>query len=122
MLKQIFVINQDLKMGKGKIAVQVAHGEVYYMNTLMSRFSDDYMNERFSDWFIEDRTMMKVVLKTSEITLYSLFKQLTLKDIWCKQVHDMGYTQVPKNSFTCLVVEPLPEEQADELFSHLKLL
>ena len=29
-LKQVFIINSDLKMGKGKIAVQVAHGEVIY--------------------------------------------------------------------------------------------
>jgi len=29
--KQIFIINSDLKMSAGKIAVQTAHGATYYM-------------------------------------------------------------------------------------------
>jgi len=88
MLKQVFIINNDLKMGKGKIAVQVAHGEVEYMNMLLG---------------IHNRSHQK-------------FKS------YYKWTYDMGLTQIPKNSVTCLVVEPLEEEQCDKLFRHFKLL
>jgi len=122
-LKQVFVINQDLKMGKGKIAVQVAHGEVFYMVKLRTRNCDICMDERYHDWLIdEDCLMKKVVLKGSKYILCDLYEQLTLKNIWCKLVYDRGLTQVPENSFTCLVVEPLEEEMCDKYFAHLKLL
>ena len=121
MLKQTFLINTNLKMGKGKIAVQVAHGEVFYMNAIHDRKSDTCMEERFHDWF-NDGVMKKVVLKATEKEMRDIVIQLRRKDIWEHPVIDMGLTQVAQDSFTCLVIEPLPEEQCQKLFEHLKLL
>ena len=121
MLKQVFVINQDLKMRKGKIAVQVAHGEVFYME---EKFTGHYygpMYDNYIDW-IKDYTMKKVVLKATETEIRDIVIQLRRLNIWEHAVVDMGLTQVKPNSFTGVVVEPLQEEKCDKLFGHLKLL
>ena len=122
-LKQVFIINKDLKMGKGKIAVQVAHGEVFYMRTIYDRKVDTCMEERFHDW-IEDGLMKKVVLKATQEEMLMLIGALKgMNDnIWFDIVYDKGLTQVPVDSMTCIVFEPLDEKEAHERFGYLKLL
>ena len=135
MLQQAYIVNIDpkMKMSSGKIAAQVAHGACYYMAEVMcghlesSVFGDsvesgDRMLARYHKW-TEDKVMKKIVLKATEKEIRAMSYNLTVnKNIWCYQIHDLGLTQVPKNSLTCLVVEPLPEEKHKELFGHLKLL
>lgn len=41
-LKQTFIINTDLKMGAGKIAVQVGHGAVLYTEYVYDRYGSKY--------------------------------------------------------------------------------
>lgn len=126
MFKQVFLINQDLKMGKGKIAVQVAHGEVYYINEIEnSMFEEDTIADyyNYQKWLNEDDGLMKkVVLKSTEEEMNRLVNIIDHVGIWCMAVYDRGLTQVTLDSFTCLVMEPLPEDQCNDLFSHLKLL
>jgi len=131
MLKQVFLINTDLKMDKGKIAVQVAHGEVIYMQEIMIRFPN-YKDQppmvlRFYDWKAEtpdDRVgmMKKIVLKSTEREIIEFTWKLRNEYIWAYPIFDKGLTQVPENSLTCLVVEPMEEFKCDELFRNLKLL
>jgi len=119
MLKQIFVINNDLNMGKGKLAVQVAHGEVIYMNYLNKIYSSGHTE--FDAW-MKDGVMKKVVLKANFGDFIDLCWVLDKQKIWYSLVRDLGLTQVPKDSLTCIVTEPLEEELTDKLFGHLKLL
>ena len=125
MLKQVFLINQDLKMGKGKIAVQVAHGEVYFITEIENALFEDesiinYGN--YQNWLNEENGLMKkIVLKATEDEIHKFIDNYGSK-YWMKTIYDRGLTQVLENSLTCLVVEPLPEEQCDKLFGHLKLL
>lgn len=118
--KQVFIINQNLNMGKGKIAVQVAHGEVYFMELA---FDEGYTHlDYYKAWRNEeDELMKKVVLKATESQIDELMGELAYRKIWCMAVYDRGLTQIPEDSLTCVVVEPLPEEQCDELFGRLKL-
>jgi len=128
MLKQVFIVNKDLKMGTGKIAVQVAHGEVLYMESLPN--SMDYPDtrlDRYGGWRSDTPEdpigmMKKVVLKASENEIRDIFMKLRTLNIWCFLIHDKGFTQVVPNSLTCLVVEPLDEGNCDAFFGHLKLL
>lgn len=130
-LKQTFIINSDLDMGKGKIAVQVAHGEVYYMELLLQNI--DYQLDvlaaeaeafdNYTMWRYEENELMKkIVLKASEKEITELMLKLKENKIWIRPVFDMGLTQICRGSLTCLVVEPLPEEKCDQLFGYLKLL
>ena len=133
MLKQAIIVNRDLKMDRGKAVVQAGHGICYYMAEITSCYleaydfgereeDEDRMLERYQEW-TKDKVMKKIALKATEHEMRTMSYDLTInRNIWCYQVHDMGLTQVPENSYTCLVVEPLPEEKHKELFGHLKLL
>lgn len=131
MLKQTFLINTNLKMDKGKIAVQVAHATVMYMQEIMVKFPN-YKEQppmvlRFYEWRAETPEdpigmMKKVVLKSTENEMRNIFIRLKSQDIWAYLIFDKGLTQVPENSLTCIVVEPLKESKCDELFGDLKLL
>lgn len=126
--KQVFIINSDLGMGKGKIAVQVAHATVYYMEEILLYVEgespeNDKLFERFVAWREEDHGLMKkVVLKATQEEMNKILLELTIREIEKFAVYDAGLTQVEPGSFTCIVVEPLEEEKCDELFGHLKLL
>jgi peptidyl-tRNA hydrolase len=106
-------------MGKGKVAVQTAHGEVFYMNYLNQPYSSGHTE--FAEW-IKDGVMKKIVLKAPEQEFLDIVKMLNEKVIWFHLVRDMGLTQIKEGSPTCIVVEPLLEEKTEELFGHLKLL
>lgn len=133
-LKQVFIVNKDLKMGKGKIAVQVAHGEVFYMDTIRAvenltciGNSESEMLSKYFDW-MRDGLMKKVVLKATQDEMLMLIGALEAvngcgaDDLWFDIVFDKGLTQVPADSMTCIVFEPLDEKEADQRFSYLKLL
>jgi len=134
-LQQVFIVNSDLKMGKGKIAVQVAHGEVFYISHVASAsmekqiFGDiqDEIDEtnmiiRYFDW-VKDGIMKKIVLKATQEKMELITEQLEfIEKVWFNKVYDKGFTQVPENSFTCIVIEPLSKELCDHMFKNLKLL
>ncbi len=132
MFKQIFLINSDLKMSSGKIAVQVAHGETLYMDRILEHIiqhhakSDD-IYVRYNNWREiteeDDIGMMKkIVLKSTESEMRDIHYKLKSLNIWSCLIFDRGLTQIPEHSLTCLVVEPLEESQCDSLFGNLKLL
>lgn len=126
--KQVFIINSGLGMGKGKIAGQVAHATVYYMEEILLYIEgqapeNKRLFERFVVWRKEDHGLMKkIVLKATEDEMKKIICELTIRGIEKFTVYDAGLTQIPEGSFTCIVVEPLEEETCDELFGHLKLL
>ena len=130
-LKQIFLINTDLKMTCGKICAQVAHAETLYMESVMMDYADiNHLYDAFTDrYFIwKDNSlkpiglMKKIVLKATEQQIHDRTYELYKQDINYYRVFDLGYTEVNKNSFTCICTEPIEEEISNKLFGHLKLL
>jgi len=125
--KQIFIINNDLKMGKGKIAVQCCHGEVLFLECVFElRYHIKAIDEKYDAWRQENikpiGTMTKVVLKASENEMMSLCETMNRHEINHFKVFDLGKTQIEAGILTCVCVEPLDEVQCDALFGHLKLL
>ena len=127
-LKQVFIVNSDLGMGKGKIAGQVSHATIYYMEEILLYVEgqapeNERLFERFVAWREEEHGLMKkIVLKTTEDEMNKIICDLAVKEIEKFAVYDAGLTQVEPGSFTCIVVEPLEEEKCGRLFGHLKLL
>lgn len=116
---QTFLVNIDLKMRKGKIAAQVAHGETLYMSDVYSPLHED-MKERSGVWI--NGGMHKVVLKATENEMLGIIEILNNLNTMCYVVRDFGLTQVPENSFTVLAVEPLEKQSHQIVFGNLKLL
>ncbi len=127
-LKQVFIINSDLKMGKGKTVGQAIHAVIYYIDEILLYLEgqapeNELLYERFVKWREEDHGLMKkIILKASEEEMNRILFDLAVQEIEKFAVYDRGLTQIPKGSFTCIIVEPLEEEKCDLLFSHLKLL
>ena len=116
---QTFLVNTDLKMRKGKIAAQTAHGETLYMSDVYSPLHEE-MKERNRVWI--DGGMHKIVFKSTELEMIETMRILDNLHINYYMVRDFGLTQVAKNSFTVLAVEPLEKQSHQVVFGHLKLL
>lgn len=126
--KQVFILNSDLGMGKGKLVGQALHALIYYMDEILLYVEgqdpeNERLFERFVAWREEEHGLMKkIVLKATETEMNKILCDLAIKKIEKFAVYDRGMTQIKEGSFTCIVVEPLEEEKCDELFGHLKLL
>lgn len=127
-LRQVFIVNTDLGMGKGKIVGQAAHAAIYYMDEILLYVEgkapeNKRLFDRFVVWREEDHGLMKkIVLRATEKEMNNILCELAIQGIEKFVVYDRGLTQIPEGSFTCIIVEPLEEEKCDKLFRHLKLL
>ena len=113
MLKQVFVVRSDLKMGKGKIAAQVAHAaiESYKKANPLIRKAWELIGSK------------KVVLKCQSLgELIKLYRICLKNKIPCVVIKDAGLTQIEPGTITCLGAGPYYEKKLDEIFGHLKLL
>lgn len=114
--KQAILVRTDLKMGKGKIASQVAHASLASFLKVKKAFpeiSESWLNEG----------MKKVVLKVSsenEIFIYA--EKAKNEGVIFEIVRDAGHTQIPPSSITCLAIGPDKDEKIDKIVGNLKLL
>jgi len=110
-LKQVIVVRADLKLGKGKLAGQVAHAAV----------SAAEKSKWKKDWFSQNQ--MKAVLKCSgEGELVGLYEQARRAGLPAELISDAGRTQIPAGTTTCLGIGPAPADDIDRITGRLKLL
>jgi PTH2 family peptidyl-tRNA hydrolase len=114
--KQVIAVRNDLKMGKGKLAVQVAHAAV--TSAEKARLSH---REWFKEWWNESQAKICVKVK-DEAELRELKKRIEEEGIPNALIEDAGLTQLEPGTTTCLGIGPLPAELADRFTGHLKLL
>lgn len=115
--KRIYiVINTSLKMGRGKIIAQVGHG--------ISRMTEHMIRHHSQDWsnYLQNGER-KITVKADQATME--FLRDTYNDrsrkVWCYGVIDMGLTQIPAGSLTCLVFAPIEDNEVPVALSELKL-
>lgn len=114
--KQALVIRLDLKMGRGKIAVQCAHAAVGASNEAHSKHL-----EWWNKWM--DEGQAKIALKVPDLaSIRELIVGARTRRIPYYVVADRGLTQVPPGSITCLGLGPAPVELIDPLTGNLPLL
>jgi peptidyl-tRNA hydrolase, PTH2 family len=114
--KQVIVVRTDLKMGKGKLAVQVAHAAVSSAeNTRVNKF------QWFDSWFGENQAKICVKVDNEE-ELRILKGRLDEMGIPNSLIQDAGLTQLEPGTTTCLGIGPLPTQMADRYTGDLKLL
>ena len=115
-LKMVFVINHELKMGKGKIAAQVGHAAV--KATLQS---GEHRPELLDAWLSTGQK--KVCVKADDVRqLEQIEHQAKHHQILTSKIRDAGHTQIPAGSYTVLALGPDEEEKLDALTGELKLL
>jgi PTH2 family peptidyl-tRNA hydrolase len=115
-LKQVIVARSDVKMGKGKLAAQVAHASVTAAGEASKR-----REEWYDEWTSSGQ--MKVVVKVhSEEESQELFRKARSAKLPAALIRDKGLTQVEPGTVTCLGIGPAPDEQIDVLTGKLKLL
>ena len=135
--KMMIVMRRDLKMRKGKIAAQAGHACIDAILMALSkegRLNDfettndgialrdtDKPTTPLSDWFKYGCAKVCVYVDSEE-ELLSIAKKASEKGIIASVITDAGMTEfhgVPTK--TCLALEPLPADVADELTGDLPL-
>lgn len=114
--KQVVVVRRDLDMGKGKVAVQVAHAAVSAAEEARKRFT-----EWWQAWLSEGQCKVAVRVDSEEEIIQLQNKVRDLR-IPFALVTDRGLTQVEPGTITCLGIGPAPSSLVDGLTGHLSLL
>lgn len=112
-MKQVIIVNQSLKLPKGKLAAQVAHASV---GAFVEASDEARVN-----WLEEG--MPKVVLQVPEAAdLLRLYDQALQNGLPSCLVEDAGRTVVPAGTITCLGIGPANDGDVDQLTAELRLL
>jgi PTH2 family peptidyl-tRNA hydrolase len=115
-MKQAMVVRTDLKMGKGKVAAQVAHASLAAAEAAQQRRPSWY-----DGW--KDGGQAKIVLKAdSEGQLRELFQKAKTAGLPASLIEDRGLTQIEPGTVTCVGIGPAPDSKIDEITGKLKLL
>jgi PTH2 family peptidyl-tRNA hydrolase len=113
MFKQVIVVRQDLKLDKGKLAVQVAHAslDAYKKSSLATREA----------W--ESEGSKKVVVRAESLkALLDIQKKARSLGLACSLIRDAGKTQLKPGTVTCLGIGPDTEERLDMVTGDLNIL
>lgn len=114
--KQVIVIRTDLKMSRGKIAVQVAHAAVS-----AAEEARKHAPSVWRDWLWEGQK--KVVVKVaSEAALLTLREKAERARLPFYLIRDRGLTEIPPGTITALGIGPAKTEVIDKITGDLPLL
>ena len=112
-MKQVILVRQDLKLPKGKMAVQVAHASVEA--TLKSK------KDNIKEWKADG--MMKVVLKVTNLRELHRYNQMAKDNgLVTAVITDAGKTVVKPGTVTCCAIGPDDEDSIDAVTGSLKLI
>jgi PTH2 family peptidyl-tRNA hydrolase len=111
--KQVILIRQDLKLPKGKLAVQVAHASVE------AAFKSD--KKLVKAWL--EQGMPKIVLKVKdELELQQYYHQAQEEGLTVALIADAGKTVVAPGTKTAVGIGPEEEKILDRITGKLPLL
>ncbi|VVB93037.1 Peptidyl-tRNA hydrolase [uncultured archaeon] len=111
--KQCIIVRDDLKLSKGKLAVQVAHAAVS-----ASEFAGKNI---FEAW--KEGGQKKVVLRVPGLRdLFELKEAARRQGLSTVLITDAGLTEVPPGTITVLGIGPAEIGELDKITGHLKLL
>lgn len=109
-LRMYILVNEDIKIGKGKLAGQVGHAVATY-------FYWNYRTEQQMKLITNymDNEQKKIILKCPQSKLEELESEGYMV------IRDKGYTQLEPNTLTCVNYGIWDAEKAPEWIKELKL-
>ncbi len=111
--KQVIVVREDLKLSRGKLAVQVAHASISGYE-----LSDKEMRMK---WKMEGQK--KIVLKVKNLEeLMNVYQAAKKAGLPAAYIRDAGLTEVPPGTITSIVIGPERSEKIDRITGSLPLL
>jgi PTH2 family peptidyl-tRNA hydrolase len=114
--KQVIVFRSDLKLSKGKAAVQAGHAAVSAAEEACK-----HRRKWFQAWFDEGQRKIAVKVK-NEKEMLELEMQAKESGLSCALIVDRGLTEIPPGTVTCLGIGPAPVEKVDKITGRLRLL
>ncbi len=112
-MKQVILARQDLKLPKGKLAVQVAHAAVIAVEKCSQADYNAWSNEGSK----------KVVLKVAdEKELLEYKRKAGQKKLPLALITDAGKTVIAPGTKTVLAIGPAEDDVIDSLTGHLKMV
>lgn len=116
--KQVIVVRSDIKMSKGKLAVQVAHAAV---EAVIKCIYDKNCSRYFELWRIQGQKKIVVKVKSLE-ELLDIKKHAEELNIVTALIVDAGLTELQPGTITALGIGPAPSEIIDKITKSLPLL
>ena len=114
--KQVVVVRTDVKMSKGKLAVQASHASVSALEEARKSHRDWVRS-----WL--DEGQKKVVAKVKDLeSLKKLEKLADEVGLPSALIEDRGLTELPPGTITALGIGPAPDELMDRVTRDLPLL
>lgn len=114
--KMVFAVRRDLKLGPGKLAVQVAHAAV-----ALALQNAKARRKEFDAWL--DDGQKKVVVRVEGLEqLHRLKSDAEARGLPTSLVQDAGLTEVPPGTVTCLGIGPARDREMDPITGALPLV
>jgi len=114
--KMVIGVRTDLKLSKGKTAVQVAHAAV-----ICAINAKKHHRSIFSRWYKEGQK--KVVVKVKDLEdLHTLRENARQRGLIGEIVRDAGLTEIPPGTITCVGIGPARNEEIDRITGKLGLM
>lgn len=110
-MKMYILVNEDVKLGKGKLAGQVGHAVASYFWRHMQALTD----ERFYMLTEYMKEQKKIILKAPQWMCEQLEGDGHIR------VRDLGYTQLEPNTLTCINLGIYKDGEEPEFLKDLKL-
>ena len=111
--KQVIILRDDLKWGRGKMIAHAIHAALGALRRVDKRIVKKWEREGEK----------KVVLRVKNLReLRKIEKELKKRKIKYALIRDAGKTQLRKGTVTALGIGPIEEKRIDEITGKLKLL
>ena len=112
-MKQTMIVNDSLKLARGKLAAQVAHASVASFLTASPASQKQWLAQG----------MPKIVLSgTCEQELIDCYQRALTANLPAQIIKDAGKTIVAEGTMTCVGLGPAPAEEIDKITGHLPLV
>jgi PTH2 family peptidyl-tRNA hydrolase len=119
-LKMVFLVREDLKLGAGKIAAQVAHAAVGLCEKINDK-GKAYYRQALEHW--NEFGAKKIVLRAKDLEeLKNVHKQCKKLKIPSIMISDAGHTQVDPGTVTVVGIGPEDSAKLDKITGQFKLM